>query len=183
MAQICSPRLSLGMGPGEARARVGADSGGSGRRAQLCPGGGQRRGVGCQGGLCRARWAWRRRPGSLPCAARGGATAGHGDPREQSRPELSLHLMEVTTASTLQMRTGVHIGYPPPQAPAPRRGILGVRGAKVGREGLWAAPQGSCGVSSWNLKEVVPGVRRWQRWRVTAPGGGDTGLGDCGLFW
>lgn len=113
MAQICSPRLLLGMGPGEARARVGADSGGSGRRAQLCPGGGQRCGGGCQGGLCRARWAWWRRPGSLPCAARGGGTAGRGGPREQSGPELSLHLMEVTTASTLQMRMGVHIGYCP----------------------------------------------------------------------
>ena len=123
-----------GAWPGEARARVGADSGGSGGRAKLCPGGGQRRGGACQGGLCMARWAWGRRPGSLPCVARGAGAEG---------PGLSLHLMEVMTASTLPRRMGVHVGYLPPQAGSPWG-----KAGRDGERGAVAMPQGSRAVSS-----------------------------------
>ena len=62
---------------------------------------------------------------------------------------------------------------PAPQAPAPRRGVRGVRAQGWGGTGCGRVPGHlPC------LFMVVPGVRRWWKWRVTAPGGGDMGLGD-----
>ena len=64
--------------------------------------------------------------------------------REQRGPGLSLHLMEVMTASTLQRRMGVHVGYLPPQAGSPWG-----KAGRDGERGAVAMPQGSCAVSSW----------------------------------